>query len=196
MLAFLIPAQAIETTNFRKAPERSEVELINLLLAGDTAALTKLYCGYSATLLGVISKIVKNEEAARDVLQETFIKIWKGLPQYDASKGRLFTWMSKLARNMAIDHLRSRGEINQLKNEDLDDYTFEVNERYQTQYHPEYIGLRKLMEALSPEQVAVLDLVYFQGYTQVEASEILQIPVSTAKTRLRAAIKTMRAFFR
>jgi RNA polymerase sigma factor (sigma-70 family) len=172
-----------------------ESALVASLVARDTRALELLYSSYSASLLGIVSKVVKQEELAQDVLQESFIKIWNSISQFDASKGRLFTWMSRLARNTAIDHLRSRGEINSLKNDDLSEFTVEINERYQILYHPEFIGLKQLIEVLTPEQKLILDMVYFQGYTQLEVSTVLNIPVGTIKTRIRMSIKVLRSFF-
>ncbi|MCX2477519.1 RNA polymerase sigma factor [Pedobacter sp. MC2016-15] len=172
-----------------------ETELVASLVARDTKALDLLYSSYSSSLMGIVSKVVKQEEVAQDVLQESFIKIWNSIGQYDASRGRLFTWMSRLARNTAIDHLRSRGEINSHKNDDLSDFTVEINERYQISFHPEFIGLKQLIEVLTPEQKLILDMVYFQGYTQLEVSTALNIPVGTIKTRIRMSIKVLRAFF-
>jgi len=192
MLSLLLPITAVKPL---KLGTPAETELITALIAGHTKALEKLYTCYSASLLGIISKIIKQEDVAEDILQETFLQIWKSISQYDASRGRLFTWMARLARNKAIDHLRSRGEINNLRNEDLENASIEINALYQVQYNPEHIGLKQLINVLSPAQMIILDLVYFKGYTQAEAAQILQIPIGTLKTRIRIAIKTLRAFF-
>jgi RNA polymerase sigma factor (sigma-70 family) len=174
------------------APESA---LVASLVAREPKALEILYSSYSASLLGIVSKVVRQEELAQDVLQESFIKIWNSIHQFDASKGRLFTWMARLARNTAIDHLRSRGELNSMRNDDLSELTVEINERYQILYNPEFIGLKQLIEVLTPEQKLILDMVYFQGYTQLEVSAALNIPVGTVKTRIRTSIKVLRAFF-
>jgi len=195
MLAFILTASPSKPQKPIAIINRAEHELVAQLLAGDTKALEILYASYSASLLGIICKIVKHEDVAQDVLQETFLKIWMSIGQYDANKGRLFTWMARLAKNKAIDQLRSRGEINSQRNEDIDSLSREINLLHQTQYNPEHIGLRQLVSVLSPAQILVLEMVYFQGYTQSEAAEVLNIPVGTVKTRIRIAIKTLRAFF-
>lgn len=195
MLSFILP---IPTPAFRKpriSSTYAENELVIELVSGNTKALERLYSLYSASLLGIISNVIKQEDVAQDVLQETFLKIWKSIGQFDSTKGRLFTWMARLAKNKAIDHLRSRGEINSMRNEDIDESFTEVNQQYQTQYNPEHIGLKQLMRALTPPQFIILEMVYFQGYTQTEAAEALNIPVGTVKTRIRIAIKTLRSFF-
>src|SRR6188508_2589331 len=90
-------------------PQKTDQEayFVESLRARDEKALSLLYDKYSAALFGVALKIVKREELAEDVLQETFIKIWTAFSQYDSSKGRLFTWMLNICRNQAIDKIRS-----------------------------------------------------------------------------------------
>jgi RNA polymerase sigma factor (sigma-70 family) len=192
MLAFILTASPAP---FHQTADRAEAQLVNELNAGHTKALEKLYLDYSSALLGIIMKIVKQEDVAEDVLQETFVKIWMSIGQYDPAKGRLFTWMARMARNKAIDQLRSRGEINSLRNEDIDFLSMEINRIHQIQYNPEHIGLKQLMNVLSPSQILVLEMVYFQGYTQAETAEKLNIPIGTVKTRIRGAIKILRTFF-
>ncbi|WP_158799488.1 RNA polymerase sigma factor [Pedobacter sp. L105] len=195
MLSFLLPLGDFHEKIYPKANDSAEAALVNGLLAGEKQALEKLYACYAASLLGIISKIIKQQDVAEDVLQETFLKIWKSIAQYDAGKGRLFTWMARLAKNKAIDHLRTRGEVNNLKNDDLDDFTFQVNQLHHIEYHPEFLDLRQLIKTLTPMQTVIIDMVYFQGYTQAEVSEALDIPIGTVKTRIRKGIQTMRTFF-
>ena len=85
----------------------TEQKIIDLLDKGDKRALDLLYENYSNSLYGVILKITINEEVAQDALQETFIKVWKNAHKYDSSKAKLFTWLFRIARNTAIDKLRS-----------------------------------------------------------------------------------------
>lgn len=174
---------------------RPEQELIDALKAGKEDAIDRLYKMYSSSLLGIISKMIKFDEIAEDVLQDTFLKIWKSIGQYDGSKGRLFTWMAKLAKNTAIDQLRSRGQLNSARNENFDDFSYEVDNKHQLFYNPETIGLRKLLSKLTPSQKQIIDLIYFEGYTHNEAAEELNIPIGTVKTRLRLSMMTLRKFF-
>jgi len=193
LAALLVPVNGSE--NYMLTQLFTETDLVAALVARDTRALDQLYRSYSASLLGIVSKIIKQDTVAEDILQEIFLKIWKSIDQFDPSRGRLFTWMSRLARNKAIDHLRTRGEINNLKNDDLEGLTVEINQHYQIQYNPECIGLKQLIDVLTPEQRKILDMVYFQGYTQLEVSQELDIPVGTVKTRIRVSIKVLRSFF-
>jgi RNA polymerase sigma factor (sigma-70 family) len=173
----------------------AERSLVASIKSGDQKTIATLYTMYSPALLGIISRIIKFDEIAEDVLQETFVKIWKSIDQYQESKGRLFTWMARLAKNTAIDHLRGRGYVNSLKNSDLDEVFLEVDRDNQIVYNPETIGLKKLTMNLCASQKAILDLIYFQGYSQSEVAEELNIPLGTVKTRLRMAIMTLRKYF-
>jgi RNA polymerase sigma factor (sigma-70 family) len=173
----------------------TERNLVYSIKSGDQKTMSTLYTMYSPALLGIILRIIKFDEIAEDVLQETFVKIWKSIDQYQESKGKLFTWMARLAKNTAIDHLRGRGYINSRKNSDLDEVFVEADKSNQMVYNPETIGLRKLTMNLCAPQKAILDLIYFQGYSQSEVAEELNIPLGTVKTRLRMAITTLRKYF-
>lgn len=158
-------------------------------------AAEALYDMYSASLYGVIVRIVIHEELAEDVLQETFIKIWNSFNSYSAEKGRLFTWMVNIARNLSIDKVRSKDFRNQGKNQELENNVTFIDEQRNTVYNPELLGIRDMVANLKPEQKSILDLVYFKGYTHVEAAEELGIPLGTIKTRLRMAIQQLRKYF-
>ncbi|WP_443937797.1 RNA polymerase sigma factor [Pedobacter sp. MW01-1-1] len=173
----------------------SEPELILGLQKQNPVVLKTLYKMYSASLYGVISRIIPDTELAKDVLQETFVKIWQSACNYDNSKGRLFTWMMNIARNLSIDKLRSRDFKNTLKNQDLENNVHSIEEQHQVSYNPDVLGVKQLVNELRPELQDVLNLVYYQGFTQTEAAEKLQIPLGTVKTRVRLAITELRKNF-
>jgi RNA polymerase sigma factor (sigma-70 family) len=173
----------------------TEDELVSALRNREKVAVEALYDMYSASLFGVISRIITDTPVAEDVLQETFIKIWNSFSGYSAEKGRLFTWMVNIARNLAIDKIRSKDFKNQAKNHELENNVTFIDEQRNTVYKPELLGIRDLVSTLKPEQKAILELVYFKGYTHVEAAEELDIPLGTIKTRLRMAIQQLRKHF-
>lgn len=173
----------------------SEEELVQALGKREKVAIEALYDMYSASLFGVISRIVINEYIAEDVLQETFVKIWNSFSSYSTEKGRLFTWMVNIARNLAIDKIRSKDFKNQNKNRELDNNVTFIDEQRNTVYKPELLGIKELVNTLKPDQKSILDLVYFKGYTHVEAADELGIPLGTIKTRLRMAIQQLRKHF-
>ena len=98
----------------------TEEDLVRALKDRDKIAIQALYDMYSGALLGVIFRIVQHSEVAEDLLQDTFIKIWHSADSYDSSKGRLFTWMINIARNLSIDKLRSKDFRNASKNQDIE----------------------------------------------------------------------------
>ncbi|MGV3686484.1 MAG: RNA polymerase sigma factor [Daejeonella sp.] len=173
----------------------SEPDLISALRKQEKIAIEALYDMYSPALYGVIHRIIDNEEIAEDVLQDTFVKIWNSFSSYDASKGRLFTWMVNLARNLAIDKVRSKDYRNHTKNHDIDNFVNTIDDKQSSIFNTDAVGIREMVEKLLPDQRSILQLIYFQGYTQAEAAEKLNIPLGTLKTRTRAAILTMRKFF-
>lgn len=168
----------------------SDTELIMLLKQHDEAAFAYLYDNYAGALNGIILPIVKVEEAANDILQEVFVRIWKQIEHYDESKGRLFTWMLNIARNASIDLLRSKNFKNSQQNLPLNESVYEAAGSSITDVNK--IGLRKLIEGLREEYRSLVDLHYFQGFTQEEISKIMDIPLGTVKTRLRSSLQQLR----
>ena len=173
----------------------SEEELVNALKRQETIAIKALYDMYSGALLGVISRIVIHTEVAEDLLQETFIKIWNSASSYDPSKGRLFTWMMNVARNLSIDKLRSKDFKNSNKNQDIENNVNFIDEQRKVTFNADTLGLKELVTKLKPEFKSVLDMIYFKGYTHVEAAEELNLPLGTVKTRVRMAILELRKNF-
>lgn len=173
----------------------SEEELVNALKRQDTIAIKALYDMYSGALLGVISRIVIQTEVAEDLLQETFVKVWNSAASYDSSKGRLFTWMMNVARNLSIDKLRSKDFKNSVKNQDIENNVDFIDEQKKVTFNADTLGLKELVTQLKPEFKDVLDMIYFKGYTHVEAAEELNLPLGTVKTRIRMAILALRKNF-
>ena len=173
----------------------SEEELVLALRNREKIAIEALYDMYSSSLYGVISRIVIDTATAEDVLQDTFVKIWNSFASYSPEKGRLFTWMVNIARNLSIDKVRSKDFKNQNKNQELENNVTFIDEQRSTVYKPELLGIKDLVETLKPEQKLILDLVYFKGYTHVEAADELGVPLGTIKTRLRMAIVQLRKHF-
>lgn len=185
----------IVKTGYNKAAF-TETELVLGLGTGDKKTLEALYDMYCGSLFGIINRIVKEEEIAEDVLQDTFVRIWQSFEMYDASKGRLFTWMSNLARNLALDKLKSKSYRNNNLNDKICEMQNTVDHQFNVKNNPETIGVREIVMRLKPEYKCIIDLVYYKGYTHVEAAEELDIPVGTLKTRMRMAVNDLRKYFK
>ena len=170
----------------------SETELVSQLQKEDTKAFSYLYDNYSAAIYGVIFKMVENKELAEDILQEAFIKFWNNFKNYDALKGRLFTWMLNIARNLTIDTLRSKDYKKQHKIYGTENTVNELSDKSHGIDRFDSIGIRKHLTSLKSDQKQIIDLAYFSGFTQDEISKELSIPLGTVKTRMRTAIMELR----
>lgn len=157
------------------------------------SCLEYLYDHYSGALYSIILHIVRKEEVAQEVLQDAFIKIWDKIDNYDPSKGKLFTWLLNVTRNLAIDKTRSK-EISQLrKTDDIDLLVHRIDSQEQSFSAVESIGLKEVLQRLPEEQKFVVEQVYLKGYTQSEVAEEFGIPLGTVKTRLRLAMTELRS---
>lgn len=157
----------------------------------DNQALAYLYDHYSGALMGIIFRILDNQEVAEEVLQQTMLKVWKKIDSFDASKASLFTWMATIARNTAIDKRRLKSFQRQEKTKPLDKSVYQVPTKT-TNTSTAPIDVAKLAKLLEPNQKQVLDYVYLKGYTHKETAELLNMPLGTVKSRLRLALKTLR----
>lgn len=169
-----------------------EKDIIQLLKKGDKKALSLLYDNYSNSLYGVAFKITKDEALAKDALQESFVKIWKNSHKYDPEKAKLFTWLYRITRNTAIDKLRSFNNRNnrevQIDNSNV--YTLQTNSLNQ-----DVIDLKQHVEKLEGKYKTVLNALFFEGMTQQEASDELNIPLGTIKSRLKIALRELRKVY-
>ena len=168
----------------------SEQELVALLQHRNDKAFGYLYDNYSGALYGIVNSIVTDKEIANDVLQNVFVNIWRKIESYDASKGRLFTWMLNIARNASIDELRSKGYRDSQKNQSLSENVDVAG--VVTGPAIDDVGLKKVLTKLKGELRVLIDMSYFQGYTHEEISKVLGIPLGTVKTRIRSALIQLR----
>lgn len=168
-------------------------ELILLIRERDQKAFSYLYDNYSQALFGVVQAIVNDTVESEDVLQKAFLKIWDSFSTYDENKGRLYTWMLNIARNLAIDSTRSKHEKIKSKIQSTSEnvYKFE-NSLSVDDDSADAIGIKGIVNELKEEHKTVIDLAYFEGYTQEEISKKLNLPLGTVKTRVRQALLKLR----
>ena len=174
----------------------SQEELIPLILKKDERAFTVMYDMYSKSLFSVISNFFKETEDAEDVLQEVFVKIWKSIESYNDSKGRFYTWIVNIARNTAIDKLRSKGYNNSQKNLSSDNFVHLLDDSNKLVNRIDTIGIQEFVKKLKPKCIQLIELLFFKGYTQQEASEELEIPLGTVKTQNRNCINDLRIYLK
>jgi len=167
--------------------------LISQFQKKDENAFEQLYNMYSESMHGVIYNIVRDHSIAQEVMQDVFIKAWHKADTYNSSKGRFFTWILNIARNAAIDKTRSKSYKNSSKNLNAEFFvdTLETSDNLNDKM--DAIGIAKYVKALGDKCKKIIEYLYFKGFTQKEASEALDIPIGTIKTRNRNCIKELRA---
>ena len=169
-----------------------ELHIVSLLKEGDKRAIPIIYENYSGSLLGVIQKIIKDEAMAQDVLQETFIKVWKYAKKYDEKKAKLFTWLYRIARNTAIDKLRSHNLKFEKEIQIADSNVYKISTAGLNQ---DTIDLQKHVATLDIKYQIVLKALFFEGMTQQEASDELNIPLGTIKSRLPIGLRELKKIY-
>ena len=169
-----------------------ENNLVSALKSKDQEAFRFLYDQYAAALFGVIKRIVVAPDLSEEVLHDAFVKIWENAHSYQPQKGRLFTWMLNICRNLAIDKIRSRNYKEARKTDQVADNVYIIDHQGHTKQNIEDIGVKELLSTLGDDQRLVIELLYFKGYTQSEIAEEYDIPLGTVKTRTRAALKQLR----
>jgi RNA polymerase sigma-70 factor, ECF subfamily len=177
-----------------KIKNMTQEEILPLVLKKDDKAFTTLYEMYSKNVFGVIYNLMKDKEEAEDVLQEVFVKIWKNIDTYNESKGRLYTWIVNIARNATIDKLRSKGYNNSQKNSTMDNFVNVLDDNSRFINKIDTIGISNFISKLKPKCIQIIELLFYKGYTQQEASDELEIPLGTIKTQNRNCINDLRNY--
>ncbi len=166
--------------------------LILEMQQGNEKAFSKIYTLYSEAIYGIIYSVVLDEATAEEILQDVFVKIWDKCDSYDITKGRFFTWILNIARNAAIDETRSKSFKNSRKNLSTSNFVDILATTDSLNRKTNAIGIRKFVDDLKPMCIEIIDLLFFKGYTQKEASETLEIPLGTLKTRNRNCMNELR----
>jgi RNA polymerase sigma-70 factor (ECF subfamily) len=172
--------------------QTTEQRIIALLNRKDQYALNLLYENYSDSLYGAILKVTRNEEIAQDALQETFIKVWKNAEKYDPTKAKLFTWLFRIARNTAIDKLRS---FNNRFHREVQIDKSSVYILPSTSLNQDVLDIKEHVSRLEEKYQTVLNALFFEGMTQQEASEELNMPLGTIKSRLKIGLRELKKIY-
>jgi len=179
--------------HFDKTIEKiSNIDLIKGLKAKDRKCYNYLYKNYSAKLYGIALHITQQTDIAEDVLQETFIKVFKFVHKFDDSKGTFFTWMLNICRNGAIDKIRYGKESKKIQFDSLNvDIVSETNPEISLANSE----LWTLLDKLDDDHKELLKLSYYYGYSHSEIAEKLNMPFGTVKSKIRIAIRELRKIY-
>ena len=171
----------------------SDSDLLRAVGRGDEAALAACYDRYRLILFGLILRILNDRAEAEDVLQETFLQVWRRANDFDETRGRPFTWLVTIARSRALDRLRSHGSRERIAAEAAVEARDVIGDATkETLRSEEAVVVRRALIELPEEQRRALLLAYFEGLTQTEIATRLGIPLGTVKTRIRSGMIRLR----
>ncbi len=177
----------------RKLTEQGSPEtdsaLLHGVVSGDDKAMVTLFDRHSPLVYAVALRVLGDPSGAEDIVQDTFLRIWRKPPAIEAQTGSLAGWFAVLARNRAIDQLRKRRPT-----ESPDDVVLlsRVDVGAEGEHNLLLARARHMMDALPEEQQTVLHLAFFDGLSHSEIADRLGSPLGTVKTRLRRAVLTLR----
>lgn len=161
--------------------------LIQQLKDKDERALSLLYDKYAGAIYSVIIKMVRDEGKAQNLLQDTFMTVWDKAESYDASKGRFYTWVFRIARNKTLNFLRKVEPLIQ-----TDDFSVYDSKEEAISIDAKYLELNGAITTLEEHHKEAIELVYFKGLTHKEAHQQMDVPLGTFKSYVRQAIKQLR----
>jgi len=175
----------------------AEIALLQRVAQGDRVSFETLYDRFSGVLFSTAYRVLNNQEAAEDVLQDVFIQIWEKAPLYDPARGKPMTWAVTLTRNKAIDRLRSTVRRNRLQDDvEREAETFEQFDD-RSSFDAVAAGetnqiVRDAIQKLSKDQREAIELAFFSSLTQTEIAERLKEPLGTIKARIRRGMMKLR----
>ncbi len=171
-----------------------DADLVARLQRRDAQALAELYDRYGRLAYALILRVVRDAGIAEDLVQETFLRVWNRAQGFDAQKGSIGPWLLAVARNRAIDYLRSAGgrERNALEFEETDHPALYVDMEKDILTSDKVRRVKRAVEKLSPQQREVIELAYFEGLSQTEMAQRMGQPLGTVKTWVRTALQNLR----
>jgi RNA polymerase sigma-70 factor (ECF subfamily) len=175
----------------------ADKDLISLVGHGDANAFATLYERHSRAAYSLAYRMMGEKQAAEDLVQDALLKVWRGAGSYRTERGSVRTWVLSIVHNRGIDQLRSLASRRRTQEKvEASAPTFQPSEAFaETWRNYQREEVRKALSTLPPEQVKILELAYFSGYTHVEIAELLGLPQGTVKGRMRLGLKKLRDYF-
>jgi RNA polymerase sigma-70 factor, ECF subfamily len=175
----------------------ADEDLISMVEASDADAFSTLYDRHSRAAFSLAYRMMGDRTAAEDLAQDAFLKVWCGVGSYRAERGSVRTWILSIVHNRGIDQLRSHAS--RRRTQDRIEATAprsQPSEAFaETLRNSQRDQVREALSSLPAEQLKILELAYFSGYTHVEIAELLSLPLGTVKGRMRLGLKKLRDFF-
>jgi RNA polymerase sigma-70 factor (ECF subfamily) len=178
-------------------PLLADEDLISLLGDGDAQAFALLYDRHSRAAFSLAYRMMGERQATEDQAQDAFIKIWRGAPSCRAGRVGVRTWILSIVRNESIDELRSHASRRRTQEKiEASAPRSQPSEAFaETWRNSQHAQVREALNTLPQEQLKILELTYFSGYTHVEIADLLGLPLGTVKGRMRLGLKRLRDHF-
>lgn len=175
----------------------ADEDLIALVEARDAEAFAALYDRHGRAAYSLSYRMLGERQAAEDLVQEGFIKVWRSATSYRAERGSVRTWILSIVHNRGIDNLRSSASRRRTQDKvELTAETSQPSEAFaETWRNSQRTQVQAALRSLPSEQLKILEMAYYSGYTHAEISEMLDIPLGTVKGRMRLGMKKIKAFF-
>jgi RNA polymerase sigma-70 factor, ECF subfamily len=175
----------------------ADEDLISLVQTRDAQAFAALYDRHSRAAYSLAYRMMGERQAAEDLVQDSFLKVWRASESYRVERGSVRTWLLSIVHNSGIDQIRStasrrrtqeRVEVSAPRSQPSEAFAESWRNSQREQ-------IREALKTLPPEQLKILELAYFSGYTHVEIAELLGLPLGTVKGRMRLGLKKVRDYF-
>jgi RNA polymerase sigma-70 factor, ECF subfamily len=175
----------------------ADENLISFVGKGDAEAFTTLYDRHSHAAFSLAYRVMGERQAAEDLVQDTFLKLWRSATSYRPERGSVRTWLLSIVRNRGIDQIRSQASRRRTQDKiEASAPRSQPSEAFaETLRNSQRNQVREALDTLPPEQLKILELAYFSGYTHVQISELVDVPLGTMKGRMRLGLKKMRDYF-
>src|ERR671912_150073 len=175
----------------------ADEDLISLVEAADAEAIATLYDRHSRAAFSLAYRMMGERQASEDLTQDAFLKVWRGASSYRADRGSVRTWILSIVHNRGIDQIRSQASRRRTQDKiEASAPRSQPSEAFaETLRNSQRDQVREALDTLPPEQLKILELAYFSGYTQVEISALPRLPLGTVKGRMRLGLKKIRDYF-
>ena len=175
----------------------ADEDLISLTAGRDTQALAALYDRHGRVAYSLAYRMMGERQAAEDLVQEAFLKVWRAAGSYRVERASVRTWILSIVHNRGIDMLRSTASRRRTQERvEAQTPASQPSEAFgETWRNSQREHVREGLRELPPEQLKVLELAYFSGYTHTEIAELLDLPLGTVKGRMRLGLQKLREYF-
>ena len=175
----------------------ADEDLISLVEAADAEAFATLYDRHSRAAFSLAYRMMGERQASEDLAQDAFLKVWRGASSYRADRGSVRTWILSIVHNRGIDQIRSQASRRRTQEKiEASAPRSQPSEAFaETLRNSQRDQVREALNTVPPEQLKILELAYFSGYTHVEISDLLRLPLGTVKGRMRLGLKKIRDYF-